>query len=47
MFNKLNLLPFAHLSEQQVAELKSLEQKLGDNDHPVYLMALRPPEIKS
>lgn len=46
MFNKLNLLPFAHLSEQQITEIKKLEKTLGGEDHPVYLMALKPPEIK-
>ncbi|KAF0195226.1 MAG: hypothetical protein FD169_1473 [Bacillota bacterium] len=36
MFNKLNnLLPFAHLTEQQFAELKSLEQKLRENENSV------------
>ncbi|MDP3487271.1 MAG: hypothetical protein Q8S19_04975 [Bacillota bacterium] len=47
MYNKLSLLPFAHLNEQQVAEIKNLEKKLGGSEHPVYLMALRPPEAKN
>lgn len=48
MYNKLNLLPLAHLSEEQLRTLKEVEDQLNkQTDKPIFLMALCPPEFTS